>query len=135
MNIFKMKKLITITVAAALAVPVFAQGALKQDYPERHGMNPEKLAQVDRVINEAITAKEIPGAVLSVVRGNDIVYLKAYGNKSVVPTVVASGGADDDRNALRPRLRQQMRGHDARLHAVDRERVRTTHRQCGQVYS
>lgn len=87
MNIFKMKKLITITVAAALAVPVFAQGALKQDYPERHGMNPEKLAQVDRVINEAITANEIPGAVLSVVRGNDIVYLKAYGNKSVVPTV------------------------------------------------
>ena len=87
MNIFKMKKLITITVAAALAVPVFAQGALKQDYPERHGMNPEKLAQVDRVINEAITAKEIPGAVLSVVRGNDIVYLKAYGNKSVVPAV------------------------------------------------
>lgn len=87
MNIFKMKKLITITVAAALAVPVFAQGALKQDSPEHHGMNPEKLAQVDRVINEAITAKEIPGAVLSVVRGNDIVYLKAYGNKSVVPTV------------------------------------------------
>lgn len=65
----------------------FAQGALKQESPERHGMNPEKLAQVDRVINEAITAKEIPGAVLSVVRGNDIVYLKAYGNKSVVPTV------------------------------------------------
>lgn len=87
MNIFKMKKLITITVAAALAVPVFAQGALKQDSPECHGMNPEKLAQVDRVINEAITAKEIPGAVVSVVRGNDIVYLKAYGNKSVVPTV------------------------------------------------
>ena len=87
MNIFKMKKLITITVAAALAVPVLAQGALKQDSPERHGMNPGKLAQVDRVINEAITAKEIPGAVLSVVRGNDIVYLKAYGNKSVVPTV------------------------------------------------
>ena len=87
MNIFKMKKLITITVAAALAVPVFVHVALKQDSPERHGMNPEKLAQVDRVINEAITAKEIPGAVLSVVRGNDIVYLKAYGNKSVVPTV------------------------------------------------
>lgn len=82
-----MKKLITIAVAAALVVPVFAQGALRLDSPERHGMNPEKLAQVDRVINDAITAKEIPGAVLSVVRGNDIVYLKAYGNKSVVPTV------------------------------------------------
>ena len=82
-----MKKLLTVTVAVALAVPAFAQGALKLDSPERHGMNSEKLAQVDRVINDAITAKEIPGAVLSVVRGNDIVYLKAYGNKSVVPTV------------------------------------------------
>lgn len=87
MNIFKMKKLITIAVAAVLVVPVFAQGALRLDSPERHGMNPVKLAQVDRVVNDAITAKEIPGAVLSVVRGNDIVYLKAYGNKSVVPTV------------------------------------------------
>ena len=82
-----MKKLITIAVAAVLVVPVFAQGALRLDSPERHGMNPVKLAQVDRVVNDAITAKEIPGAVLSVVRGNDIVYLKAYGNKSVVPTV------------------------------------------------
>lgn len=82
-----MKKLITIAVAAVLVVPVFAQGALRLDSPKRHGMNPVKLAQVDRVVNDAITAKEIPGAVLSVVRGNDIVYLKAYGNKSVVPTV------------------------------------------------
>lgn len=82
-----MKKLITIAVAAVLVVPVFAQGALRLDSPERHGMNPVKLAQVDRVVNDAITAKEIPGAVLSIVRGNDIVYLKAYGNKSVVPTV------------------------------------------------
>ena len=85
-----MRKLLSIATAAilaVLAVPAFAQGNLKMDFPERHGMNSEKLAQVDRVINDAITSKEIPGAVLSVVRGNDIVYLKAYGNKSVVPTV------------------------------------------------
>ena len=82
-----MKKLLTAAMAVALAVPALAQGSLKLDSPERHGMNSEKLTQVDRVINDAITAKEIPGAVLSVVRGNDIVYLKAYGNKSVVPTV------------------------------------------------
>ena len=86
MNIFK-KKLIAVAVAVPLAASVYAQGTLRQDSPERHGMNPVKLAQVDRVINDAITAKEIPGAVISVVRGNDIVYLKAYGNKSVVPTV------------------------------------------------
>lgn len=82
-----MKRLIVSALAAALAVSALAQGTLRQATPESHGMDSEKLAQVDRVINGAIAAKEIPGAVLSVVRGNDIVYLKAYGNKSVVPTV------------------------------------------------
>lgn len=82
-----MKRLIVSALAAALAVSALAQGTLRQATPESHGMDSEKLAQVDRVINDAIAVKEIPGAVLSVVRGNDIVYLKAYGNKSVVPTV------------------------------------------------
>ncbi len=82
-----MKRLIVSALAAALAVSALAQGTLRQATPESHGMDSEKLAQVDRVINDAIAAKEIPGAVLSVVRGNDIVYLKAYGSKSVVPTV------------------------------------------------
>lgn len=82
-----MKRLIVSALAAALAVSALAQGTLRQATPESHGMDSEKLAQVDRVINDAIAAKEIPGAVLSVVRRNDIVYLKAYGNKSVVPTV------------------------------------------------
>lgn len=82
-----MKRLIVSALAAALAISALAQGTLRQATPESHGMDSEKLAQVDRVINDAIAAKEIPGAVLSVVRGNDIVYLKAYGNKSVVPTV------------------------------------------------
>ena len=48
-------------------------------------MDPERLARVDAVIDDAIRVGDIPGAVLSVVRGNDIVYLKAYGNKSVIP--------------------------------------------------
>ena len=56
--------------------------------PEDHGMDPERLARVDAVIDNAIGAGDIPGAVLAVVRWNDIVYLKAYGNKSVVPEVV-----------------------------------------------
>ena len=56
--------------------------------PEDHGMDPERLARVDAVIDDAIRAGDIPGAVLSVVRRNDIVYLKAYGNKSVVPDTV-----------------------------------------------
>lgn len=50
-------------------------------------MSSGKLALIDKAVEDAIEAKEIPGAVISVVRDNEIVYLKAYGNKSVVPYV------------------------------------------------
>ena len=66
-----------------------APGKLGRISPEKAGMNPEKLVRVDSVINKAIGEHLIPGAVLSVVRGDKIVYLKAYGNKSVVPDTVA----------------------------------------------
>ena len=72
----------------ALAVGAGLQAQVKVAKPEDHGMDPERLARVDAVIADAIGAGDIPGAVLAVVRRNDIVYLKAYGNKSVVPEVV-----------------------------------------------
>ncbi len=55
--------------------------------PEYCGMSSEKLAQLDPVVNQAIEDGTIPGAVISVVRGDKIVFLKAWGNKQVVPTV------------------------------------------------
>ena len=70
---------------SALTVAVGLLAQVKVARPEDHGMDPERLARVDAVIDDAIRAVDIPGAVLSVVRGNDIVYLKAYGNKSVIP--------------------------------------------------
>jgi len=45
------------------------------------------LAQVDAIILESIENKEIPGAVLAIVRHGALAYLKAYGNKSVFPSV------------------------------------------------
>lgn len=57
--------------------------------PDQCGINPVKLSQVDPVIEAAIKDGTIPGAVLSVVRDDKIVYLKAYGNKQVVPDTVA----------------------------------------------
>lgn len=47
----------------------------------------DRLALVDGVIGEAISAGTVPGAVLAVMRGDDIVWLKAYGNRSVTPSV------------------------------------------------
>ena len=64
-----------------------AQGPLKVVRPGDCGMDEARLSQIDRVINEAISDKLIPGAVVSVVREDKIAYLKAYGNKSLVPSV------------------------------------------------
>ena len=51
-----------------------------------YARNPMRL--VDSVANGAISSGLIPGAVISVVHNGKIVYLKAYGNKSVVPDTV-----------------------------------------------
>lgn len=81
------RRLATTVAALSLAFAAFAQGGLRKDSPQRCGMDPMRLSQVDRVIEEAIAAKDIPGAVISVVRDDKIVYLKAYGDKSIVPEV------------------------------------------------
>lgn len=64
------------------------ESGLSMATPESMGMNSDKLALVDDVISNAIAEGAVPGAVLSVVRGDKIVYLKAYGNKSVVPDTI-----------------------------------------------
>ena len=80
-------------IAAALSAAVFfactPTEGLRHADPGRMGMDPSKLERVDSVILKAISDGIVPGAVLSVVREDRIVYLKAYGNKSVVPDTVA----------------------------------------------
>ena len=73
--------------AAALLLTLALPAQVKVKDPAKHGMDPERLARLDEVIEECIAEGNIPGAVISVVRGNSIVYLKAYGNKSLVPEV------------------------------------------------
>lgn len=75
------------TVLLLSAVALRAQ--VKIDNPKDHGMDPERLARIDEVVADAIRDGEMPGAVISVVRRDHIVFLKAYGNKSVVPDTVA----------------------------------------------
>ena len=74
--------------AAVLLLPLGLGAQVKVESPKLHGMDPDRLSRVDDVIADAIRQGEIPGAVLSIVRGNSLVYLKAYGNKSVVPETV-----------------------------------------------
>ncbi len=58
---------------------------LPMDTPESVGMSSDRLKRVDRVIDESIKNKEIPGAVLLVSHKGKIVYKKAYGYRMVTP--------------------------------------------------
>ena len=71
--------------AALLLSAATLTAQVKTDNPKNHGMDPERLERIDVVVADAIREGEIPGAVVSVVRGSHIVFLKAYGNKSLVP--------------------------------------------------
>ena len=46
------------------------------------------LRQADKLINDAIAEHRCPGAVLLVGRGDEVVYRKAYGNRSIEPRIV-----------------------------------------------
>ena len=80
-------KIIPALLCFALAVSCSHRTGLKHSSPESQGMNPERLDLIDSAVNDAIAQKVIPGAVISVVRNGRIVFLRAYGNKSLVPEV------------------------------------------------
>ena len=87
-KIIPMKKFILMIAAFTLSAAIYAQPQyLKHVAPAQAGMNAAKLARVDTIMNQAVKAKDIPGGVVAVVRGDKIVYLKAFGHKSVYPTV------------------------------------------------
>lgn len=83
-----MKKILLLILSAVIISSCNSEtGELKLQKvtPESVGMCSERLQLADSVINLAISKSEIPGAVLAVVRGDKIAYLKAYGNKQVFP--------------------------------------------------
>lgn len=57
--------------------------------PAAVGLDAKHLKYADKAIEKAIAHKDIPGAVLAVVRHGKLAYLKAYGNKRIVPNTEA----------------------------------------------
>lgn len=72
--------------AGSLSFMTAAQG-LPLASPASVGMNAAKLDQLEAIINADIADKKLPGAVVIVGRKGKIVYRKAFGNRSLVPTV------------------------------------------------
>ncbi len=79
-----MKQITSLLFIVLLALQANAQ-TLQRVAPEQVGMDSRKLMYADTAIEEAIANKDIPGAVLAVVRNGKMAYLKAYGNKRVYP--------------------------------------------------
>jgi uncharacterized protein YbbC (DUF1343 family) len=76
--------LAVILAAVAAAWPAALSGQTPQ--PAAHGFDLPRLSRLDAVIAEAIAARQLPGAVVLVGRGDRIVFQKAYGDRAVVPS-------------------------------------------------
>ncbi|HBZ35150.1 MAG TPA: serine hydrolase [Bacteroidales bacterium] len=81
-----MKKLSFLIFSLIISIGAISQPLMRIS-PEKAGFDATRLMNADRIINESISKGDIPGAVLAVVRDDKMVYIKAYGNKSVYPTV------------------------------------------------
>ena len=81
-----MKRLFIIF-GCVLSLQLIAQ-PLERVIPEQAGMDSRPLHYADEAILQAIADKVIPGAVFAVVHQNKMVYLKAYGNRQVYPSVL-----------------------------------------------
>ena len=75
--------------AAGLAVvpPAWAQPARKAGIAQTApaGVDLVRLAEIDALVEQAIAAKQMPGAVVVVGRGDTVVYEKAFGQRAIAP--------------------------------------------------
>ena len=81
-----MKKIFALLMCVLCAAPFVAAQPLPRVAPQKVGIDPELMLNADRIINDAVNNQEIPGAVLAVVKDGKMAYLKAYGNRQIVPS-------------------------------------------------
>ncbi len=78
--------LLSLCTLCVLCGSFLAQGLPTAD-PHAVGMSAAKLNQIDALVEADIAAKKLPGAVVLVGHRGKIVFRKAFGNRSLVPTV------------------------------------------------
>lgn len=83
------KKATLLSIAIVIGSSLLYSQPLPHINPKKVGIDQQRLAYADNAINQSIQNKDIPGAVLAVVRHKKIAYLKAYGNKQVYPDTIA----------------------------------------------
>ncbi len=80
-------RLITVLLALLAVQPAWAQRASRASAaPTRPaGVDLARLADIDALVAQAIAAKAMPGAVVVVGRGDQVLYEKAFGQRAVAP--------------------------------------------------
>lgn len=81
-----LKAVVVLCVLGVLCGGAFSQG-LPLATPQSVGMNAAKLNEIEKLVLADIADKKLPGAVVVVGHKGKIVYRKAIGNRSLVPTV------------------------------------------------
>ena len=90
----------SLLLAAGLLLCSLASAQLKVVSPKMHGIDPSHLDRIDTLVVRNIHSGNIPGAVVAVVHGGDIVYLKAFGDKQVGRSEAAQQQAGGQEKAL-----------------------------------
>ena len=68
-----------------LATVTHCRAELPSASPESVGFDPARLGKLDGIVQQAIDAKAVPGAVVLVGRKGKIVYAKAFGRRAIEP--------------------------------------------------
>lgn len=80
-----MTRRLTLSLLACTLICGLMPAKLTLTKPENVGMDSHVLYRCDSVINKAVADGNAPGVVLAVVRHGKMAYLKAYGNRRVMP--------------------------------------------------
>lgn len=73
------RSFIALCLVSALFVPSAVAQLRESTDPTAAGFDPTRLARIDAVVESAIEAREIPGAVAMIVHNGSIVYFKSFG--------------------------------------------------------
>jgi CubicO group peptidase (beta-lactamase class C family) len=101
---------------AAALVARLARGSGRSARRRRRDATGAGFAPIAPLVEAAIARHELPGAVVLVGRGDEILYHRAFGTRAVAPR-----RADDRRHHLRPRLADQGGGDDDERDDAGRE--------------
>jgi uncharacterized protein YbbC (DUF1343 family)/CubicO group peptidase (beta-lactamase class C family) len=85
----KHRALVGLVLVAAVVAGLGAAAGRAQSVRSIAAFDSGRMARIADVVNDAIAAKQIPGAVVMVGRGDQIAYKQAFGNRAIEPAVEA----------------------------------------------